>query len=193
MDTKGFPLFSKLPLEIREMIWKLAIYDLPQPRVHHYSLFNTNDNGVRHSSLREKILPLPIDEDQIPRKCTSCGAPPRVRPCVLYPHSEGYGWAQSNRFRHLWDAGLRTACSDSRRVLLQHEKRRPEFRTPHLVVARPGEDTIQIGVDSVQEILCLEFSPEDLAACKTLPWGVLISRPFLLSTRNKKDQPRLRV
>lgn len=184
-----FTSFPRLPSELREMIWEMAIDGSPLPRIHHYSLFNTDDNGVRQSSLCREVLPLPIDKEHRPYWCLfPWWTRWRRPPYAIYSHKESYRWAKSNRFRHIWDAGLRTTCRESRRIILRHqEKKNSRFPTPDIAVARHNDENIQLGVNSTKEILCLEFSPEDLEACKTLrwsQWSVLLSRiPFFSRPR----------
>jgi hypothetical protein len=103
------------------MIWRLAICDHETPRLHYYSLFNEEHDGYRQSFLPRLISiymnppgqkkrhihpkdkkPEPVERRQL-----------RSQPCQLT-------WAEANRVHYYWNAGLRSACWESRIVLTEY-------------------------------------------------------------------------
>lgn len=163
----------------------MAIHTDPLPRIHYYSLFSSDKSGRRHSLLQKTILHRPRDPEH---KLEPLG--PRLRfrtafPCVLCPHAEDYSWAKSHCFRYIWDAGLRTACRESRLVVLRHLKRQAANpQQMSVALARHNEEDVQFRVNSRSDALCLEFTPEDIEACRDLRWDVLLARiPFYRQQR----------
>ncbi|KAF7545174.1 hypothetical protein G7Z17_g9394 [Cylindrodendrum hubeiense] len=174
----GFP---KLPPELRWKIWQMAICTDQTPRIHYYSLFNDDNEGHRHSSLQEMMRTY----SPAPRKPHPRGRnrkPKTIAPRRLQSQPSQYSWSKANSFLYLWDAGLYTACQESRAVLLQHldkVTKRPPTKRCKMVAARHQGQEVYVRVRSRRDIICFRFSPEDMAECVSLRWGILMTRlPF---------------
>ncbi|KAH7354262.1 hypothetical protein B0T11DRAFT_342378 [Plectosphaerella cucumerina] len=185
-----FPSFLKLPYYVREQIWEQSILTYCATygvsRVHYYSLYNTDDHGARHSGLQtgRGIItrqPPAIDAKQEKAEDPDVLDWPIQRDTAIQQRPKNMAWARANRFRYYWDGGLRTACSESRFIYLRvFEKLVPNHGKLSLARARNGNGEVQIPVDTLKDILCLSFSPDDLeAAAAGLQWDVLLaSTPF---------------
>lgn len=116
-----FHLFPRLPAEIRVMIWKMAFIEPRLPKLHYYSLFNED-----HPGYRESYLPLllwahmncPESESEHNRLQDEEPLPLKDRH-VLRTQRANFAWTEANRFQYYWNAGLRTACWESRYVLIE--------------------------------------------------------------------------
>ncbi|KAL1844605.1 hypothetical protein VTK73DRAFT_2181 [Phialemonium thermophilum] len=174
----GFP---RLPTELRWMIWQMAICTDETPRIHYYALFNDDDRDKRRS-----LLP-----DMIRR----CKAKPRWPPNIIKKGKKSIGeplpelvsrpdhcaWTADNRFLYFWDAGLLTACRESRRILLCHRKKSPRRPRPKRwdVVRTRSQGHAAYAEVTKRDIVCFRFAPEHMDVCVSLRWDVLIRRlPF---------------
>ncbi|CAG9990770.1 unnamed protein product [Clonostachys byssicola] len=91
------------------------------PKLHYYSLSNED-----HPGFRESYLPLllwahmkcPKSEGEHNRLQDEEPVPLKDRR-VLRTHRATFAWAQANRFQYYWNAGLRTACWESRCALIE--------------------------------------------------------------------------
>lgn len=185
---KLFPKFAQLPPELRNQIWKEAIYEYPAcRRIFYYTLYNVDKDGKRHSRLQDCpgviVKPdaatetQPEDEIEQPwyleRKVQTTTSIQRL--------PSNTTWAQANRFRNFYDGGLRTACVGSREAYTRYKQRRSAGESLTIARAHDGNnDELQIDVRPDMDLLCLSFSPEDLeAAAAGLQWNTLIaSIPF---------------
>lgn len=187
-----FPLFSRLPLELRRQIWEEAIYTSTAPRVHYYSFYNVDEEGNRHSMLQH-ASGIIAEKKTIPQLgCPLTG--PAIDAQIYYGLScaiqtsnalqrqpDNLKWAMANRFRYFWDGGLRTACTESREVYIRcFKKRVPWHGNLTLATGRDGTDEVQMHVNTRTDILCIRFSPDDMgAAARNLQWDILLaSIPF---------------
>ncbi|VUC24644.1 unnamed protein product [Clonostachys rosea] len=106
----SFHLFPDLPYEIRLQIWQQAIRPSTKrcSGIQHFSILCGNVQSSNTTSKPEVIpssrgTPTPRD------KQTIYAAIPRVDAA-----------AQANRSAYMWDAGLWTACWESRQIILRH-------------------------------------------------------------------------
>ena len=220
-EAACFPGFPKLPGELRWMIWQMAVDKDATPRLYYYSLFHHDDEGrpqsrLQHMMRQYKANPeswmrhgwyrhgwyAPGRGDSTGHWCTPFPMRSRPRQC---------GWTSANRFSYYWDAGLLSACRESRAARLGYPNRlecleadtgtaiRPRDRNtetaipldtnPKTTVRRPPNrivahhnqgDKVYLDIHSKHDIICLRFSPDDLAArVSELQWPVLLCRlPF---------------
>lgn len=110
-NNRTFPLFTQLPKELRDKVWKAAIR-LPVPGVHIFTMDTTFDEkktseigdhyavvGVDHKNLEYSMLAAP-----------RCGkSNPNAR-----------SWIELNPSTYLVDSGLLTACKESREAMDKH-------------------------------------------------------------------------
>ncbi|KAK7212896.1 hypothetical protein V2G26_020074 [Clonostachys chloroleuca] len=189
-----FHLFPQLPTELRCRIWKMAICTEKTPKIHYYSLYN-DDDGYRHSRLPELIdmymKPGPKDWVFSP-----------VAPHPLQCKPQQCDWADDNRFLSYWNAGLRTACWESRTILVRYYGPRPRRQNPFafvnkrpykrrkkkksssttnpgkIVTIREKKEIIHLDF-SKRDIVCFRFPPDEMARCVFLKWEELLTRlPF---------------
>lgn len=163
----------------------MAICTDETPRLHYYSLFSYDYDGQRQSCLQQMMRAYPPEPDK-PHLRWHDGSLFRVYPRRLRTQPSQFSWTEANRFLYFWDDGLRTACKESRAALLQHldraaaEEGAPAPKRSDVVTARhaQGQD-VYLRVRSQRDIVCLRFSPDDMAACVSLRWDVLLPRlPF---------------
>ncbi|KAH7156017.1 hypothetical protein EDB81DRAFT_927963 [Dactylonectria macrodidyma] len=174
-----FLAFYKLPAELRWKIWQMAICTDETPRIHYYSLFNTDEKGSRQSSLQQMLRTYPPKPSQ-PNARTLNGN--WWTPSQLQSQPSQCSWTEANRFLYLWDAGLLNACKESRAALLQHLDKAPKRPSPKhsdMITAHHQGQHIYLRVISIRDIVCFRFAPEDMAKCASFRWDVLLSRlPF---------------
>ena len=105
MPAPMFHHFRRLPVELRLLIWEFAVR--PRGRgVHYFSIVDMRKHS--DNPLRQLAVPDPADEDEV----TYAVSAPMV------PSSPGgCSWTTRNCSVYLWDAGLWTACRESRSVL----------------------------------------------------------------------------
>jgi hypothetical protein len=193
-----FHLFPQLPTELRCRIWKMAVCTEKTPKIHYYSLYN-DDNGYRQSRLPELIdmYMKPGPKDWVFRPVT---------PHPLQCKPQQYDWADDNRFLSYWNAGLRTACWESRTILMRYYGPRPRRQNPFafvnkrpykrrkkkkkkkksssttnpgkIVTIREKKEIIHLDF-SKRDIVCFRFPPDEMARCVFLKWEELLTRlPF---------------
>lgn len=109
----SFDLFPNLPCELRLEIWKFAIR--PAGRgVHRFSIHSISKDRSIHKDRGQS--PATTDPNQ-QQETRHTAAAPRVL--------DRYSWTEGNDSAYLWDAGLWTACRESRDVMTWH------FRVAH--------------------------------------------------------------
>ncbi|VUC26647.1 unnamed protein product [Clonostachys rosea] len=119
-----FHLFPKLPTEIRLKIWRSAICIHETPRLHYYSLFNEDYDGYRQSFLPRLIsiyMNLPGRKKQ--HLHPKDKKPKRFDRRLLRSNPSQFTWAEASRVHYYWNAGLRTACWESRTALTEYYTR----------------------------------------------------------------------
>ncbi|KAM5366437.1 hypothetical protein ACJZ2D_010547 [Fusarium nematophilum] len=105
MSPSAFHLFSSLPCELRQQIWRLAI----RP--------SGGKNGIHHFKVLYKGES--IDGEAARVECTRSRAHiTAVRPKDVFESSPPA--STSNASVYLWDAGLWTTCKESRDVIMCH-------------------------------------------------------------------------
>ncbi|CAH0034673.1 unnamed protein product, partial [Clonostachys rhizophaga] len=159
------------------------------PRIHYYSLFNDDVEGLRQTFLRSMLIDKPTMAEE-PRVRRDADGKPSYTPYPkLYTKPQkSQSWTKANRFLSSWDVSLRTACRESRAVLLCHlgDTKRRWVHTgsatcpPHNAVVATYNQDQRICIDMCRrDIICLRFAPEDLHICATLQWDILLTRlPF---------------
>ncbi|KAH6687338.1 hypothetical protein F5X68DRAFT_231814 [Plectosphaerella plurivora] len=178
-----------------EQIWEDAIVGYNTPRIHYYSLFNTDDQGLGHSGLRtargiiNKKKPstlTAIDNKGIAESSENSDVLDWSIQTSnsLQRRPRNTKWTRANRFHYYWTSGLLTACSESRFIFLRRYKK---LFSGHekLTIAKgyDGKKEVQMHFNALQDIICLCFCPEDIkAAVAGLQWDVLLaSMPFFPS------------
>ncbi|KAK7215378.1 hypothetical protein V2G26_003381 [Clonostachys chloroleuca] len=106
----SFHFFSNLPYDLREQVWKQAIRPSAKnwSGIHHFSILHSN---MKLDSTASKPKLIPSSRD-VPTSCDKGTAF-----AAEIPGTEG---AQANRSAYMWDAGLWTACWESRQIILRH-------------------------------------------------------------------------
>ncbi len=194
-ESTYFHSFPNLPGELRWKIWQMAICNDETPRLHYYSLFHHDDDGQLQSLLRQMMHRYKTNPktrmqyirytDSTLQYCTN--VPMRSRPSQ-------FGWTEANRFSYYWDAGLLTACKESRAARLYHQhlgrnththtettvQQPPAKHSDTVVAHHKKSENVYLKVSSKRDIICLRFSPDDMDACVSLrQWSVLLCRlPF---------------
>jgi hypothetical protein len=103
MESKTFHPFPRLPKELRDMIWALAIR--PElPSAHFFTVFNSS-YAAEWSALAQYSM-----RDWHTARCSL--AAPRSHPSD--DAQQQFSWARGNRSAYLIDSGLWTACTESR-------------------------------------------------------------------------------
>lgn len=189
-DTRGddapespihFHAFPKLPLELRWKIWQMVICTDETPRIHYYSFFNNDNEGHRQSSLQQMMRAYPPEPSK-PRPRRPDGTLFTILPRRLRSQPSQCSWTEANHFLYLWDAGLQTACKESRAALLHHRDKatkQPSPKRSDMVTSRHQGRDVYLRVCSKQDIMCFRFSPEDMVACVSLRWDILLTHlPF---------------
>jgi hypothetical protein len=167
-----------MPPELRRRVWEMAVHTDKTPKLHFYSLFNTDDDGRRQSNLQRLMdaCPTPWNKKPVQRYRIS-GIKKAVMPPFLRSRPREFAWTEANRFLHLWDAGMLTACRESRSAYLAAKD--PPREGGYLVKARHQGEDVYLEVSVELDIVCFRFSPEDMEASVSLDWGGLLSRlPF---------------
>ncbi|CAG9990487.1 unnamed protein product [Clonostachys byssicola] len=190
-----FHKFTQLPPELRCRIWKMAIFTEKTPKIHYYSLCN-DDEGYRKSSLAELI-------DMYKNPGPKDGVFRPFNPLALQCEPQQFSWADDNRLQSYWNAGLRTACWESRTILLRYYGPKPRRQNPFdfvnkrpykrrkkkkkscsttnpskIVTIREKGEIIHLDF-SKRDIICFRFPPEEMARCVFLKWeSLLIRLPF---------------
>jgi hypothetical protein len=156
----------------------MAVHTDKTPKLHFYSLFNTDDDGRRQSNLQRLMdaCPTPWNKKPVQRYRIS-GIKKAVMPPFLRSRPREFAWTEANRFLHLWDAGMLTACRESRSAYLAAKD--PPREGGYLVKARHQGEDVYLEVSVELDIVCFRFSPEDMEASVSVDWGGLLSRlPF---------------
>ncbi|KAH7122082.1 hypothetical protein B0J13DRAFT_680236 [Dactylonectria estremocensis] len=173
-----FHVFSKLPPEVRWKIWQMAICTDETPKIHYYSLFNTDHDGYRQSHLQLMM------RAYLPKPSKTIASSPNGRQWkrpLLKSLQRTCFWTEANRFLYLWDAGILTACKESWAARLQHFQRAPNrpLKYSDMVMTHHQGQRVYVKVSSQRDIICLRFAHEDLAASVSLRWDVLLTTlPF---------------
>ncbi|KAL7930168.1 hypothetical protein V8C35DRAFT_324596 [Trichoderma chlorosporum] len=109
-----FHLFTKLPTELRLMIWKCALRPISPtlPGVHFFSVPN---NGEGDGVIKEFRASCGLDLDCETEHSFDY---PLAAPKFGNRHS----WTSSNPSAYLWDFGMWTACLESRELIEKHYK-----------------------------------------------------------------------
>ncbi|CAH0029091.1 unnamed protein product [Clonostachys rhizophaga] len=105
----SFHLFPDLPYELREKIWQQAIR--PSAK---------NCSGIQHFSIRHSNMNLESTASKPKLIPSSRGVPRCDKGTAFAAEIPGTEGAQANRSAYMWDAGLWTACWESRQIILRH-------------------------------------------------------------------------
>lgn len=166
-----FHFFPKLPCELRIWIWKLALRPSTDIGGMHYFLLEHKEKVDSTDSI--SIVDLnpwgeEIDDGKIAVMSTG-------------PLQSGSPATPVNKSVYLWDAGLFTACKESRDIIV---RRREEYdRRPRVWPRRVSETyTVTMTRRREDELWCLMFQPEKDIFCYTFgDWDLLgTSRQDLL-------------
>jgi 2EXR family protein len=185
----GFPSFKRLPYDLREQIWETAMAEanFKHPRIHYYSLYNIDDQGIRHSELQNS--PGLVTKEASPSFDESDELNwPIQTDNSIHRRAQNMAWTRTNRFRSYYASdSLLSACSESRSVYLRRfGKLFPGHQqlSLHVVSSYDGQNEVYTHVNELMDILCLSFRPEDLeAAAVSLQWDVLLSSLPFFSAR----------
>ncbi|KAK4151615.1 hypothetical protein C8A00DRAFT_35707 [Chaetomidium leptoderma] len=111
MKPKTFHSFPRLPKELRDAIWALAIRP-EQPSAHFFTIFDSSKDD-EWTELSKLAISHPLVS-----RC-SLAAPE----CVLDgPAQRQSSWVRGNRSAYLMDSGLWTACTESREAIRRRFK-----------------------------------------------------------------------
>jgi hypothetical protein len=159
----------------------MAICTEKTPKLHYYSLFNHDNEGSSQSFLKKMKKAYPPPPKQ-PHPRQADGSLDFLFNPQLRSQPSQYKWTKANRFLYYWNAGLRTACKESRAVMLRYhdvKKERPLSTRREMVTACDHGQNIYINVRR-PDIVCLRFLPKDMAACVFLSWPILLTHlPFI--------------
>lgn len=89
-----FPAFPKLPPELRWMIWQMAIYTDKTPRIHYYSLFNTENEGRLQSFLQQMMRAYPPEPEKSCHRRDGTSQP--IIPRRIRSQLSQYSWTEAN-------------------------------------------------------------------------------------------------
>lgn len=172
MASSNFRLFQNLPCELRLQIWEFAIrLDHRTGGLHHFSITTTNQNA-NEGGLESAVVLENFDS---------------IMDYLFYlafvPKIGGLGRDPSilsnNQSAYFWDAGLWTACKESRNVMEKHFSKKHEVETirnyfnlhesvnRHLVAS--------VSVPQLAEAWCLMVQPyKDLFCFTPRDWSLEI-------------------
>ncbi|KJZ69037.1 hypothetical protein HIM_11580 [Hirsutella minnesotensis 3608] len=130
-----FDLFCQLPCELRLQIWQHAIR--PDGRgLHRFSLFNTKTD--KYQGLKDLAI---SNAGKRSRRARHEAAAPRAPPDT-HDHQRHqqqlHSWTRGNSSAYLWDAGLWTACRESREIMMWHFRVRDCNQARHKALRGPG-------------------------------------------------------
>lgn len=111
MKPKTFHSFPRLPKELRDAIWALAIR-LEQPSAHFFTVFDSSKDD-EWTELSKLAISHPLVS-----RC-SLAAPESV---LDGPTRRQFSWVRGNRSAYLMDSGLWTACTESREAVRRRFK-----------------------------------------------------------------------
>lgn len=99
MAPTEFRQFRDLPAELRLMIWNMAIRPVDVPSAHVFTVFNSENEQEQQTLASQSLIP----------GSSKCGlAAPR------YSSASHASWSDKNPSAYMVDAGLWTACYESR-------------------------------------------------------------------------------
>ncbi|CAH0005032.1 unnamed protein product [Clonostachys byssicola] len=106
----SFRFFPDLPYELREQIWQQAIRPSAKnySGIQHFSILHSNMK-FESTAFKPKLIP---SSRGVPTSCDE-----GITFAAEIPGTEG---AEANRSAYMWDAGLWTACWESRQIILRH-------------------------------------------------------------------------
>ena len=116
-----FHRFGELPFELRSTIWHMAMRPAGIRGVHRFSIIPGLRNRV-NASLGHSALAVRHEDDQEAKNIDfQVSAPPNNNspPDDAHP---AYSWGLGNHSTYLWDAGLWTACAESRRLMMKRRE-----------------------------------------------------------------------
>ncbi|KAL2760414.1 hypothetical protein ACRALDRAFT_2024401 [Sodiomyces alcalophilus JCM 7366] len=172
--TLTFHGFPKLPPELRLRIWELSIRPRG-PGVHYFSFSKTsNKDDEKKQVNRPDSLALVnprFFEDGKPRYLTRYAAANPIIP--IYGTAE-HSWFNGSRSFSRWDAGLWTACKESRYVIRRYlAKNKDIYKRSFLARAQHNGEDMYLRVQPGDDLFCLEVS--DLSEVPSIQWRHLIS------------------
>ncbi|KAK7403110.1 hypothetical protein QQX98_011135 [Neonectria punicea] len=169
MSSATFHLFSNLPWELRRQIWEAATR--PTGRhytgIHNFSIFN-NEYVANKSMTPHIVLPYKHVEPGKTFVATVIG---------LGDHST------TNRSAYLWDAGLWTACWESREVIMSrlsmsqwNEKRRHLADLYEESLVRSFDPELDLW-ERVEELPAMSTAPPLRVGGEDEQWQLMV-RPY---------------
>ncbi|KJZ77797.1 hypothetical protein HIM_02974 [Hirsutella minnesotensis 3608] len=145
-----FDLFPLLPGELRLHIWQHAIR--PQGRgVHRFSIFNNRtdkSHGLKDSAIS--------DASKRSKRARHEAAAPRT----LDAQGE-CSWTTGNSSAYLWDAGLWTACRESREVMMWHFRVREWNEARQKILGSPSFWTPSALAEEFQDATAMTLARQD--------------------------------
>ncbi len=107
MQSQTFHPFPRLPKELRDAIWALAIRP-EQPSAHFFTVFDSS-NDAEWSALSRVSIRHPLQ--------ARCGPATPESHATDESQERQFSWSQGNRSAYLIDSGLWTACTESRNAI----------------------------------------------------------------------------
>lgn len=190
----SFHYFPRLPPELRLQIWELAIR--PEGHGIHYFSFSRTRNKSHERELIHELSSLTlVDHDFLEndkRPCLSqhSHVGPMIRLCKKSEpagsETAEYSWFKRNRSYSFWDAGLWSACRESRYVVLRYlELNKEMVEDACLALAHHHGEHIYLRVQSRNDLFCLKL--DDLSNATSAEWKYLLSQFPIAWLRPLKD------
>ena len=173
MASRTFHPFSKLPKELRDAIWALAIRS-KRPSAHSFTVFDSSNDAewsllsqysIRHPLVRRYSLAAPQSH-------------------TSDDHHQQFSWVRGNRSAYLIDSGLWTACMESRDAIERRFKvaewdlKRQDMRLPNLRKNLPDAPATALFTSNGEWLYCLTHPKSDLFLLRpfnaeTVDWDTL--------------------
>ncbi|KAK4182904.1 hypothetical protein QBC35DRAFT_509100 [Podospora australis] len=168
MGLTEFTKFGDLPAELRLMIWNMAIRPANEPAAHVFTVFNTESEEEQQANALQSLIP----------GSSQCGlAAPRSSSGIS-------SWRDGNPSAYMVDAGLWTACHESR-YEMERTYKQSEWRSSQNVYDSPCTSIIRAGGPTDKEEMHITVRPTtDLFILRpfrgeTIDWANLGSKiPF---------------
>jgi len=171
-----FRHFPELPLELRITIWKMAIQSQNIQGVHYFSLFKST--GDRKSPLLDLAVCEPqftdYEKDHEPALLNIEYRASAPRVATQSSYLPQYSWFEGNQSLYLWDAGLFTACQESRQIITKFLKTKSTLQKG-VFPGRYNGETVYLRSDQ-WDLFCFEFEHEDIEESMSIRWGILLSQ-----------------
>ncbi|KAI9151521.1 hypothetical protein HJFPF1_08725 [Paramyrothecium foliicola] len=183
-----FTRFGDLPPELRLDIWELALRPRTYRGLHYLSVAECSEADIAAarecSEYREQLFRLGLPASPTSYHLNKILG---VGQCSYTPHDSrlykvwnhpGQEWFEGNRSMCAWDAGLETACLESRYVFLKALSRQNRYLQAklRLIQIQHGNETAFFRVHSARDMIVLNFDDKNSFTNESDNWVRLLRR-----------------